>query len=148
MPSRAILDTTHVVIPSNPHAVRDALSTLFQALTMGQMPQDAMDNAQIVLAEALNNIVEHAYAQHPGDIEVTLHLSAQGMECRIVDTGLPMPGGGPPLGQSSPSLQVDDLPEGGFGWHLIRSLSQDLDYRRDGPRNLLTFRIEAQQSAH
>lgn len=137
-----------MVIPSTPLAVRQALGALFDRLISGPMSDDARDTAQIVLAEALNNIVEHAYAQGPGEIEVTIELCSVGLTCRIMDAGLPMPGGTLPDGKLAPLAPDDDLPEGGFGWHLIRALSEDLNYRREEGRNLLTFRIAAQQYPH
>lgn len=141
-------DCTHIVIPSDPMAVRQALCALFDHLMAGPMCQDARDAAQIVLAEALNNIVEHAYAQGPGEIEVMIEFSPLGLACRIIDAGLPMPGGTLPDGTPATLGAGHDLPEGGFGWHLIRSLSQDLNYRREGGRNMLSFRILAQQYPH
>ena len=36
---------------------------------------------------------------------------------------------------------IADLPEGGFGWGLIRALSSGLSYRRMSERNRLAFRI-------
>lgn len=53
-----------------------------------------------------------------------------------------MPGGVLPLG-ASPALvaagNMGDLPEGGFGWFLIRDLTQNLSYVRDGATNRLDF---------
>lgn len=143
-------DITRVVISSNPMAVREALCALFDRLMMGQVEEDTRDTAQLVLAEALNNIVEHAYAAAPGEIEVTLEVSATGLTCNIVDQGSPMPGGTLPAGHLPEArhgaVLLEDLPEGGFGWHLIRTLSQDLTYRRVGSENMLSFRVEAKQS--
>lgn len=144
-------DRTRVIIPSDPLAVREALCALFDRLMVGPMADETRATAQLVLAEALNNIVEHAYAQSPGEIELTLELSLQGLKCSIVDHGSPLPDGGLPAGRrptalAAPDGSVADLPEGGFGWHLIRTLSQDLNYRRVGADNLLTFRIDAKQS--
>ncbi len=153
MPSDPRPDTTRVVIRSDPLAVREALCALFERLMLGPMEDGTRDAAQIVLAEALNNIVEHAYAKAPGEIEVTLEISAHGLKCNIVDHGIAMPGGELPAGELAdpapvgvaPGVAIDDLPEGGFGWHLIRALSQDLRYRRVGGENLLSFRIDAKQ---
>lgn len=149
MPADPAPDTTRVVIPSDPMAVREALCALFNRLMAGPMQEDTRDTAQIVLAEALNNIVEHAYAQSPGEIEVTIEVSAHGLSCSIVDHGKPMPNGHLPSGRRPETRDGDtaleDLPEGGFGWHLIRTLSQDLSYRRVGSENLLTFRIGSKQ---
>lgn len=148
MSSDRQIERTRIVIPSTPLAVRQALRALFDHLMTESMGADARDTAQIVLAEALNNIVEHAYAQGPGEIEVTIEVCPVGLTCRIMDAGSPMPGGTLPEGKLAPLTTDDDLPEGGFGWHLIRTLSEDLNYSREGGRNLLTFRIAAQQYPH
>ena len=148
MSSDRPIDVARIIIPSDPMAVRQALCAVFDRLTTGRMSADARDAARIVLAEALNNIVEHAYAQSPGEIEVTIELCRAGLTCRIMDAGLPLPDGALPDGRLAPLQPEHDLPEGGFGWHLIRALSEDLAYRREGERNLLTFRIAAQQYPH
>lgn len=91
----------------------------------------------------LNNVAEHAYAGGPGQIEVTLALCRAGLSCTVVDAGLAMPGGALPLGVlvDTADLALADLPEGGFGWHLIRSLTSDLNYARDRGHNHLSFLI-------
>jgi serine/threonine-protein kinase RsbW len=132
-----------VTIAADQDAVSEALVALYDRLLLRSLPDSARDAAQIVLAEALNNIVEHAYASGPGgEIELTLWRDGPGLSCRIVDAGAPMPDGRLPSG-TLPAVDgpITDLPEGGFGWHLIRVLSQDLAYFRSGERNTLTFRV-------
>jgi serine/threonine-protein kinase RsbW len=41
---------------------------------------------------------------------------------------------------------ADDLPEGGFGWYLIRTLARDVRYDRNGVTNCLTFWLPATES--
>jgi serine/threonine-protein kinase RsbW len=136
--------STQITIPGDQMAVRDGLRALFNTILLRSLPEDGRDTAQIVLAEALNNIVEHAYSGQNGDIEITLQLRQNELVCKIMDSGLPMPDGQLPVGKPAP---IDgDLPEGGFGWHLIRTLSKDLDYRRIDGRNLLSFRLDTQQT--
>jgi len=130
-----------LTIPGHAEAVSAGLRALLDACVMRNLPDEGRGTAELVLAEVLNNIVEHAYARHSGEIEVTLSRDATGILCEIADTGLPMPQDAPPAG-TLPALDGDDLPEGGFGWHLIRSLARDLEYRREGGRNLLRFRLE------
>lgn len=135
-----------LTIPGNALAVRDGLRALLDTLLLRSLPEDGRGTAEIVLAEVLNNIVEHAYATHEGEIEVLLQLGQNELRCKISDSGLPMPGGQPPEGKLAPIGAFQDLPEGGFGWHLIRSLSKDLTYRCENGRNLLSFRLDTQQS--
>ena len=134
-----------IVFPGTPYAVRQALAALIEGPILASVPEVERGTAELVLAEALNNIVEHAYAQGPGDIEVTIRRVQGDLDCRIVDMGLPMPEDDPPQGQHA-AQDPDDLPEGGFGWFLIRTLSRDLRYVRVADSNELTFRLDAGQS--
>jgi serine/threonine-protein kinase RsbW len=77
----------------------------------------------MVLAEVLNNIVEHGYPnpQKPGPIGVQCTLVGSGLDIALTDTGEPMPNGEPPIGNApNTNVQFADLPEGEFGWFLIK----------------------------
>lgn len=123
--------------------VRRAIHETMDALESYNLTAEEMASVEIVLAEALNNIVEHAYPQdEPGQIDMSLRLRRTGLMVEISDHGKPMPNGRAPLG-NHPMAEFDDdpMPEGGYGWYLIRELVQDLIYdRRDG-RNILIFRL-------
>ncbi len=138
--------TANLVIPGDHLAVRNGLRALFDTLLLKSMPEEDRGTAEIVLAEALNNIVEHAYSSHDGEIEISLQLRQNALICTISDNGLPMPDSVMPDGRLAELGAFGDLPEGGFGWHLIRNLSQELSYRREAGRNHLSFRLEAKQS--
>ncbi|MFT4150032.1 MAG: ATP-binding protein [Paracoccaceae bacterium] len=139
-------DAVQIVIPADPQSVRGALCALFDSLLLQSLSEDRRGTAEIVLAEAMNNIVEHAYARREGLIHLSLRLGPCDLVCRIEDSGQPMPAGELPGRELCLRDETGDVAEGGFGWHLIRSLSRDLDYRRVDGRNLLTFRIDAGQS--
>jgi serine/threonine-protein kinase RsbW len=88
---------------------------------------------EVVLAEALNNIVEHAYRESPdGEIEVRLRVHDSTIHATFRDYGQPMPNGKLPEGTlASIDVATADLPEGGFGWYLIRTNTRNLTYRYD-----------------
>ncbi len=132
-----------LLIPGDPVSVREALSQANEALQKMDVSQEHAGAVEIVLAEALNNVVEHSYAGHAsGLIELSMRRHRSKLTFMIRDEGHPMPGGGAPGGQPQAlDVSVDNLPEGGFGWFLIRALTQDLRYRRDGDRNELRFEI-------
>lgn len=135
--------TMQLTIPADPTAVRNGLICLVAAPLLSDLDPDHRRTAELVLAEVLNNVAEHAYAGRPGDVSVTLRRDPRGLHCLIVDSGLPMPGGTAPLGQlpGGPDAALDDLPEGGFGWHLIHSLTQGLHYARQDGQNRLSFLV-------
>ncbi|MEQ9042120.1 MAG: ATP-binding protein [Silicimonas sp.] len=123
--------------------VRRAIHEAMDSLETCNLTAEEMGSVEIVLAEALNNIVEHAYPQDkPGDIHMTLKLRRTGLLVEIRDQGKPMPNGRAPLG-NHPMAEFDDdpMPEGGYGWYLIRELVQDLVYDRRNDENFLIFRL-------
>lgn len=138
------INEMHVAMDSDPWSVRDGLRRAMGQDPLASLSPDDRGTAEIVLAEVLNNIVEHAYARFPGTIRLRLTLGPGQLHCCVEDEGLAMPSGEPPSGKA---VDPQDLPEGGFGWHLIRTLSSGLTYERAGTLNQLRFALPAEQSA-
>jgi len=136
-------EAMEVQVAACPQGVRAALALSRRTLRDWGLDAPAAGSAEIVLAEVLNNIVEHACARAPdGEIALRLSLCGRGVAVCIVDNGAAMPGLRLPDGRHGQrALAAGDLPEGGFGWALIRSLSEDLAYRRECGRNHLSFRL-------
>ncbi|GAA6188773.1 hypothetical protein NBRC116596_18360 [Litorivita sp. NS0012-18] len=129
--------------PSGEFAVRKALAAILSGLEFLDLDTEERGTVELVLAEVLNNVVEHAYgAQTPGWIEVACAHRADGLHFAIRDEGKELPKGSLPIGKL-PEFGDDlaALPEGGFGWFLIQDLAKDVVYRRVGNRNTLTLRI-------
>lgn len=130
-------------IQSDPMAVRLALQKVMADLNAkGLRPEDAA-TVEIVLAEVLNNIVEHAYGDgSDGCIDLRICSTKNQLEFQFTDNGNPMPFDRLPDGKSHDlECASDDLPEGGFGWFLIRDLTHELRYTRSENRNFLGFKI-------
>ena len=130
---------------ATPIAVRDSLAQMLALPPLCALGEDGRGTAELVLAEVLNNVAEHAYGEATGPVTVCLARTDGGVRCVIVDQGQAMPGGILPEGRLPPAAEVplDDLPEGGFGWFLIRSLTQDLRYSRVDGCNRLHFVLPA-----
>lgn len=129
-------------IDAEPLAVRMLLYALLNRFSRELGREDA-GTIELVLAEVLNNIVEHAYAGRPaGAIEVAASIENKRFFCAIRDWGVAVPGD---LLLPGPDLAVLDdvggLPEGGWGWSLIRGLTEALRYARSADMNELVFEI-------
>lgn len=116
----------------------------------GLSPERAGD-VELVLAEAINNIVEHAYAGvESGRIRIRVMLDRDHLVIRLRDDGRPLPAQQIPTARLiEPSRELGLLPEGGFGWFLIQSLTSAVRYDRDEGCNLLSlfFTIRAHDLA-
>lgn len=131
------------VFEGTAEGVREAIAATKLRLAVHRATEEEVFSAELVLAETLNNVVEHALngVDQP-KFALRLRWVTRGLEIEIRDRGKPMPGGEPPIG-TRPVMpeRVEDIPEGGFGWFLIRELAHDLRYRRLAGENRLTFRL-------
>jgi serine/threonine-protein kinase RsbW len=105
-----------------------------------------VDSARVELGvvEALNNVIEHAYQLQPNHkIKVILESSKNYIVIHIIDTGIAM-------GQSLPSIEDnqqelkehivrEDIPEGGWGLVLIKSIMDEVSYKSENGINHLTL---------
>ena len=128
-------------------SVRDALRGAVARFAR-RMSADDAGTLELVLAEVLNNIVEHGYRDiAAGPIRIELRHAGAWLDCRIEDSGHPMPNLAPPDRPLPPAdVAIADLAEGGWVWVLIRELTIDLRYERENGRNCLRFRVPLTQS--
>ncbi len=132
----------HHDVPAGIGQVRRLLDVVRAEMHDHGVASALSDTTQIILAEVLNNVVEHAYGFVPGHpMVLSLRFGLDGIACEIRDEGKPMPWGGLPAG-IMPMVdreKPEELPEGGFGWALVRDLTCDLRYSREQGCNRLTF---------
>ncbi|MGH1369811.1 MAG: ATP-binding protein [Maritimibacter sp.] len=124
-------------------SVREALKDITLRLRREQVDPDDIGVAEILIAEVLNNIVEHAYAgTQDGMITVELGIERERILIETRDCGVAMPGLNlPDAKEHDLDVEMDALPEGGFGWFLIHSLAENLTYTRSKTENLLHFTV-------
>lgn len=140
----ALLPRFDVSVQSDDMAVREALEQVLASLDPLDMSVEEIGTVELVLAEVLNNIVEHAYPDpsSAGPITIACTHRPDGLHLHITDQGEAMPNGALPVGKrASLDVGLDDLPEGGFGWFLIRDLAKDVSYQRVGAENHLSMRL-------
>lgn len=136
--------TFQIGVQSGPLAVREALASIMSLLETLPLDVEERSTVELVMAEVLNNVVEHAYPEggQQGPIDIFGASKRDGLHFRIEDTGLPMPGGQAPIGQpQNLDVEIEDLPEGGFGWFIVRDLAKDVVYARQDNKNVLTLRL-------
>lgn len=107
-----------------------------QAARAANVAPEVLLKIELVLEELLVNHVLHAYGSGQGDSEVGCSCR-RGFFCvEVIDDAAPFD----PLQQATPDLTLapGDRPIGGLGIHMVRSLADEIYYRREAGRNVMT----------
>lgn len=121
---------------------RDELDNIFGAVA-GMAQQEAWSpelvfRVNLALEELVLNIMDYGFDEGLHEIEITLTSDADALTIEIVDGGRPFD----PL-KDAPQPDVDapveDRPVGGLGVHLVRTLMDQMHYRREKGKNHLTL---------
>lgn len=148
--SQSAIAAAYGTIPYRPTLNLNVYSELKQAseavtrvgkwLEQERIESECIGDVMLVLAEALNNVIEHAYGtETSGDIEIKGTLRAQTLSLQIVDKGRPFDGPPEEVILNTEVYELSDMPDGGFGWFLIKSLTEDIHFSREGDKNKLTL---------
>jgi serine/threonine-protein kinase RsbW len=95
-----------------------------------------LPDIDLVLEELLTNVIQYAYPDGGGDIEVQCFMEAPAYFCLIIqDWGRAFD----PLAKETPCVSADvcERPVGGLGIYLVRNKADDVYYQRQGDRNVL-----------
>jgi anti-sigma regulatory factor (Ser/Thr protein kinase) len=94
-------------------------------------------NMTLVLEEAVTNVVKHAFAELPAPhlVRVRLEITAENVAAVVTDNGRPFDPTGAP--DADVALPLEDRLPGGLGIHLMRNMTDRLDYRRSDGTNVL-----------
>lgn len=127
-PSQEVL----LQFPGREEEVRRTLMHLRAWMKALRLRAATRGDVELVLAEVLNNVVEHALPGHLNNlITVRGQIEDTSLAFSVMDHGTPMPDETLPDGlQPELGVALNDLPEGGFGWMMVRELTSDVHYFR------------------
>ncbi|CAA7627708.1 hypothetical protein MCP1_70056 [Candidatus Terasakiella magnetica] len=132
-----------VTIPGDAEGI-SAICRDIRLVVSERVNADMAARVELVLAEALNNVVEHGYqggSEHP--IQVELFLETSGIRLVVIDRSqkgftIPTHAAMPDFDPDNP----DTFPEGGFGLAIILQCTDQVATERHGDANhlILEFR--------
>jgi anti-sigma regulatory factor (Ser/Thr protein kinase) len=123
---------------SRPREVVAALDRIESVLLGQGLAAEVAQELRLVAEEGLTNILRYAYAvEGEGRIEVALTMDEAQVRLVLRDRGRPFN----PLAEPPPALEAPpaERPLGGLGIHLIRSLTDEQSYAREGAENVLVL---------
>jgi anti-sigma regulatory factor (Ser/Thr protein kinase) len=116
----------------------EALDRIEALLLEKNLSPDAAGEMRLVAEEALTNVLRHAYARdEESAVELTMGIEAAEVRFVLRDGGRafnPLEAGAPAL-----DLPLEERPEGGLGIHLIKTLTDEQRYAREGEENVLVL---------
>lgn len=114
--------------------VNGAVASLWES---HQLPKAPKEDVLLSVEEILSNVIHHAGLGPQSEILVRASADDRQIEIQIEDEGPAFN----PLSQRPPRLDLplQQRPRRGLGIHLVRSLMDELRYRRDAGRNYVTL---------
>ena len=119
----------------------ERLSRLVEAFGEAEgVSADSIFSVNLALDEVITNIIRYAHddggRQHP--IVVRLALESGVLTAQVEDDGRAFN----PLEAPAPDLNasIEDRPIGGLGIHLVRTMMNSVEYRRENGRNVLIMK--------
>lgn len=104
-----------------------------------QLPAEAAYLATLALEELITNAIKYGYDDaNEHRIQVDMKIEGSVLVMAFTDDGHPFN----PLDLPPPdlSLPIEDRPIGGLGLHLLRTMTDKMEYIREGGMNRLTLR--------
>jgi sigma-B regulation protein RsbU (phosphoserine phosphatase) len=107
--------------------------------TERHLPAEVVGDLRLVLDEVVSNIIRHGYAdEKEHEVSVSLRVTPEAIALEVVDDGTPYD----PLQHPDPDLTrpLEERQVGGLGIFLVRTLMDEVVYRTEAGRNVLTMK--------
>lgn len=111
--------------------IGDCLEALLETIPDRLEKEQLVYGVKLAVHEIANNIIEHAYGQEQGEIQLTLHLDplTHYFTAHLYDTGRVFT----PGTRTDPNL--DEIQESGYGLFLAEQLLDEVTYQRQPDGN-------------
>ena len=121
-------------IKSGPDALAHINDAIESLSVQEEWPHDLFFTATLVLEELALNVVNHAYGSRLGEFEVIIASEEESLTIEILDSGpafnvltdAPMP---------DVNAIIEERPVGGLGVYLVKTMMDELHYRREDDKN-------------
>ena len=127
-----------ITLPASLSNLEKLLSQVSGWLESSGIPRPQTAKIELALEEALVNVCRYAYRQGQGDVEIHCRIT-DGRACliEIIDSGIPFDACAYP----APELTacIADRRVGGLGVYLMRNMADQMTYRRENEKNILSL---------
>lgn len=131
-----------ITLPAKLDSLYESMNFVSSCAREQGFSNERISEIELALEEVLVNIFNYAYKESglDGNVEITCKLAdAQSFVIEIADSGMPFD----ILSVHEPDLtaEIDKRPIGGLGVFFVKRLMDDVQYRRDAEKNILTLMV-------
>jgi len=115
---------------TTPETLEEIQAFVLEGCRLSGADEAAAFDLRLAVDEACTNVAHHGYAgRGPGPIGVLFESDGTRMRVTITDRAAAFR----PERVAAPDLaaEAEDRPLGGLGWHLIRNLTDEIEYHSD-----------------
>ena len=128
------------IYPAEMTALPRIMSEVLDAAQQSGWHGDNLGHLELVLEEGVVNIINHAYQENSGEVVVSLIAVEGGVMLRLEDAGIPFDPAS--ISVSDLDAAAEERPIGGLGIHLMKSIADSIEYRRQNDRNTLDILLK------
>ena len=105
-----------------------------------EFEQEKISKIELAAEEALVNIIRYAYPEGPGEVEMICKMDGGRFVIEIIDSGIPFDVAAKP--DPDVNAVIPEREPGGLGIFLIKKVMDEVRYRRENDRNILTLTLQ------
>lgn len=133
------IDKRSIILPNRVEVI-DRLATFVEEVAESHgIDGSVAMSINLALKEAVVNVMNYAYPKGTtGDLKVKSSFSGDTLSFTVSDSGTPFD----PTKMPDPdtTLSVEERPIGGLGIFLVRQIMDEVSYRYEDKRNILTMK--------
>jgi serine/threonine-protein kinase RsbW len=136
--------TFHQSIESDFQALKGLMEAAEEFLQGQGVDAQAIFRINLTLEEIVTNIIKFGNNEAEHKIDVAVNVGAEAVEAVIIDEGYEF---NPVLHQrQQPSEILTERATGGLGIYLIKKLLDNMNYRREGHRNIIEVKANRKKA--
>jgi sigma-B regulation protein RsbU (phosphoserine phosphatase) len=137
--AKQMLEPVEIRVHNKLSELDSANQTLTEFGRRHRLPESVLHDLNLVVGELLTNIISYGYVDD-GEHEITVRLSVEPGEIRVEVEDDAKPFNPLEVPEADTTKPLDERVVGGLGIHLVRQLTDGLEYQRHEGKNLLTMR--------
>lgn len=135
---------SEIKLPARLENLGDLLNSVTSAARIEGF-EDRMGQIELATEEAIVNICNYAYAGEAGEVELTCKGDKDSFIIEIVNFGIPFDITS--VADPDISAGLSDRHIGGLGIFFIRKMMDDVQFTRQGERNILKLIVNRKENA-